>query len=157
MTTYVHILFYVHEKNTNTLNYPITLESRINEQVAYQKVRKNPTYTHLFGTIRLLFFTKKSHLYVFSHLYVYYLLGRNDPPILLFFSQVLIHSHSRQSALLKCLRDNQVHKQSQDYQLQRNLIFQVQKKITQFIFTKKNKITDLLIEAYLQCKQLFRK
>ena len=25
--------------------------------------KKNPTYTHLFGTIRLLIFSKKSHLY----------------------------------------------------------------------------------------------
>ena len=48
-----------------------TLESRINEQVVYQKNRKIPTYTHLFGTIRLLIFIKKSHLYVYSHLYFY--------------------------------------------------------------------------------------
>ena len=48
-----------------------TLESRINEQVVYWRMEKNPTYTHLFGTIRLLIFSKKSHLYVYSHLYFY--------------------------------------------------------------------------------------
>ena len=48
-----------------------TLESRINEQVVYWKMEKNPTYTHLFGTIHLLFFSKKSHLYVYSVLYSY--------------------------------------------------------------------------------------
>ena len=32
-----------------------------------EKMRKNPTYTHLFGTIRLLIFSKKSHLYVYCH------------------------------------------------------------------------------------------
>ena len=32
---------------------------------------KNPTYTHLFRTIRLLIFSKKSHLYVYSHLHFY--------------------------------------------------------------------------------------
>ena len=41
----------------------------------YQKRRKNPTYMHLFGTIRLLIFSKKSHLYVYSVLYSYYFLG----------------------------------------------------------------------------------
>ena len=34
-------------------------------------MRKNPTYTHLFGTIRLLIFSKKSHLCVYSVLYFY--------------------------------------------------------------------------------------
>ena len=29
---------------------------------------KNPTYTHLFRPIHLLIFSKKSHLYVYSHL-----------------------------------------------------------------------------------------
>ena len=32
-------------------------------------MEKNPTYTHLFGTIRLLIFSKTSHLHVYSHLY----------------------------------------------------------------------------------------
>ena len=34
-----------------------------------RKWKKNPTYMHLFGTIRLLIFIKKSHLYVYSNLY----------------------------------------------------------------------------------------
>ena len=32
---------------------------------------KNPTYMPLFGTIRLLIFRKKFHLYVYSRLYFY--------------------------------------------------------------------------------------
>ena len=51
--------------------YVHTLESRINEQVVYWEMEKNFTYTHLFGTIRLLIFCKKSHLYVYSYLYFY--------------------------------------------------------------------------------------
>ena len=54
-----------------------TLESQINEQVVYWEIEKNPTYTHLFGTMRLLIFSKKSHLYVYSHLKEVF------PPILL--------------------------------------------------------------------------
>ena len=34
-------------------------------------MKKNPTYTPLFGTIRLLIFRKNSHLYVYSRLYFY--------------------------------------------------------------------------------------
>merc|ERR1712051_403756 len=60
----------------------LTLESRINKQVVYWKMTKNPTYTHLFGTIRLLIFSKKSHLYVYSHLHFYYFL-RNFPTYIL--------------------------------------------------------------------------
>ena len=45
-----------------------TLESRINEQVVYWKMEKNPTYTHLFGTIRLLIFNK-SPTYTFITAY----------------------------------------------------------------------------------------
>ena len=47
------------------VSYLPTLESRINEQVVYWKMEKNPTYTHLFGTIRLSIFSKKSHLYFY--------------------------------------------------------------------------------------------
>ena len=34
-------------------------------------MKKNPPYTHLFGTIRLSIFSKISHLYVYLHLYFY--------------------------------------------------------------------------------------
>ena len=57
--------------NPNLLNITgidNTLESRINEQVIYWKMRKNATYTHLFRPIRLLILGKKSHLYVYSHI-----------------------------------------------------------------------------------------
>ena len=47
-------------------------------------MRKNPTYTHLFGTILLLIFSKKSHLYVYSHLYFYYFLYFHCPILLPF-------------------------------------------------------------------------
>ena len=54
-----------------------TLESQINEQVVYWKMRKNPTYTHLFRPIRLLI-SAKSPTYRFipawrkySQLYFY--------------------------------------------------------------------------------------
>ena len=39
-------------------------------------MRKNPTYTHLFVTIRLLIFSKKSHVY--SHLYFYSFLSFHE-------------------------------------------------------------------------------
>ena len=87
-TFYTNIFWYVQplrtcflQKDTQTL----TLESRINEQVVYWKMEKNPTYTHLFGTIRLLIFSKKSHLYVYSHLYFYWFMYFHCTILLLFY------------------------------------------------------------------------
>ena len=45
---------------------PTTLESRINEQVVYWKMKKK---SHHYPFI---IFSKKSHLYIYSHLYFYY-------------------------------------------------------------------------------------
>ena len=39
-------------------------------------MEKNPTYTHLFRTIRLSIFCNKSHLYIYSNLYVYSILEK---------------------------------------------------------------------------------
>ena len=47
-------------------------------------MKKNPTYTHLFRPIRLLIFSKKSHLYVYSLLYFYQFLYIHGPILLPF-------------------------------------------------------------------------
>ena len=54
------------------LIHSLKVRSELPYWLLIENEKKNPTYTHLFGTIRLLIFSKKSHLYVYSVLYFYY-------------------------------------------------------------------------------------
>ena len=64
-------VYIIHAKFTTATILLLTLEFRIKEQFAYWKKKKKSTYTHLFGTIRLLIFSKKTHLYFYSHLCIF--------------------------------------------------------------------------------------
>ena len=72
-------------------------------------MRKNSTYTHLFGTIRLLIFSKKSHLYVYSVLYFYYFL-RNFPTYIFIQTRRLFGTLEYVASMLSWTRLELAHK-----------------------------------------------